>query len=62
MASDDVTRSQHSKLDNANDAPIVMTSSVDSHLLTGKKLSIAFGAMLLALLCTFTEPDLRACD
>ncbi|KAJ6143446.1 Major facilitator superfamily domain general substrate transporter [Penicillium samsonianum] len=50
MASDDVTRSQHSKLDNANDAPIVMTSSVDSHLLTGKKLSIAFGAMLLALL------------
>lgn len=48
---DDAARSQHSELDNANDAPIVIPSSVDdSHLLTGKKLSVAFAAMLLALL------------
>jgi hypothetical protein len=57
----DVTPSQHSELDNANDAPIVTLSSVDdSHLLTGKKLSVAFAAMLLALLRTFAKPDLRA--
>lgn len=61
MAGDYATRSQHPKLDNTNDAPIVVLPTVgDSHLLTGKKLSIAFGAMLLALLCTFTKPDLRA--
>ncbi|RYP21060.1 hypothetical protein DL765_002467 [Monosporascus sp. GIB2] len=47
----DAARSQHSELDNANDAPIVTPLSVgDSHLLTGKKLSVAFAAMLLALL------------
>ncbi|OQE30844.1 hypothetical protein PENFLA_c002G07449 [Penicillium flavigenum] len=50
MAGDDATRSHPSKLD-TNNAPIVVLPSVgDSHLLTGKKLSIAFGAMLLALL------------
>lgn len=59
----DATPSQHPELDNANDAPIVTPSSVDdSHLLTGKKLSVAFAAMLLALLRTFTKPDLRARD
>ncbi|KAJ5158481.1 Major facilitator superfamily domain general substrate transporter [Penicillium coprophilum] len=48
MANHDVTRSKPSELD-ANDTP--MSSAVgDSHLLTGKKLTIAFGAMLLALL------------
>jgi hypothetical protein len=58
----DATRSQHSELGNPNDAPTLTPSSVDSHLLTGKKLSVAFAAMLLALLRTFTKPDVRARD
>ncbi|KAK2594895.1 hypothetical protein QQS21_007394 [Conoideocrella luteorostrata] len=45
------TCSQHSEVGNANDAPIATSSSVgDSHLMTGKKLAIAFTARLLALL------------
>jgi hypothetical protein len=56
--------SQHPELelDNADDAPDVMPSSADNHLLTGKKLAIAFTAMLLALLRMFTEPHFRARD
>ncbi|KAJ5455266.1 Major facilitator superfamily domaingeneral substrate transporter [Penicillium sp. IBT 31633x] len=50
MAKND-TRSQHSELDNANNTQIMVSSSRDdNHLLTGRKLSIAFAAMLLALL------------
>ncbi|KAJ5827173.1 Major facilitator superfamily domain general substrate transporter [Penicillium robsamsonii] len=49
----DATPSRQSELEfeNANELPIVTPSNVDdSHLLTGKKLCIAFSAMLLALL------------
>lgn len=62
MANND-TVPQHVELDNVNDAPIVPASSLkDSHLLTGKKLAIAFAAMLLSLLRTFTNPDPGACN
>lgn len=56
--------SEHAELDNANYAPIAISplSEIESLLLTGGKLSVAFAAILLALLRTFIPPGLRPGD
>jgi hypothetical protein len=55
---DEAAHSQHAGHDNATDVTIVTPSSVsDGHLLIGKKLYVAFAAMLLALFCSSTTID-----